>query len=298
MFQLMPHAGPRVVSDLLDALAEMGAGFEKLAPRELYPEAASDLEADMLGVLAGSASEAAVDRLLMQPRVWRRWLDDPDWAGVGAIVEASDVLDRLVRPATVVVVGRANVGKSTLTNRLAGRRASVVADLPGTTRDWVGSLVELYGKGAESGRVGGGVAVRWLDTPGVREAADGVELEAIRLAEQVIREADVLIGMRDPRIGWLERCPGGRKPDIRVVNKIDTVESTSEPDASVIGISAQTGEGVSTLEQAIIDVLRFGGIPAEQPWAFTQELREILVSGDIDRLRRYTGVRGDRIVGG
>ncbi|NJL31882.1 MAG: GTP-binding protein [Phycisphaerales bacterium] len=57
----------------------------------------------------------------------------------------------------VVVAGQPNVGKSTLMNKMLGRSASLVADLPGTTRDWVAGWVELEG-----------VALHWMDTPGLR----------------------------------------------------------------------------------------------------------------------------------
>ena len=166
--QLMPHGGLRVVQKLTAWLEAHGVPPEaqSTAPEaqgtppkpngvdpeanaaELngslarYPEAASPIEADVLHAIAQAASPAAIDLLAAQPALWRAWFEaDPERPR--PVVESSAALDHLLRPPTVVVVGRPNVGKSTLLNRLTGRSASVVADLPGTTRDWVSGLVEL-----------------------------------------------------------------------------------------------------------------------------------------------------------
>src|SRR5690606_37019664 len=76
-------------------------------------------------------------------------------------------------------------GKSTLLNTLAGRDLALVSGEAGTTRDHVGALIDL-----------GGVVVRWVDTPGVREAA-GPEAEAIGLARRLAADADLVIAVGD-----------------------------------------------------------------------------------------------------
>ena len=127
----------------------------------LYPEAGDRLEAESLAAMARAASPAAIDLLAHQPSLWRMALrrhsagggHDPDHAGAGSLTDRhrvqilgrSEVLDRLIDPSLVVVVGQPNVGKSTLTNQMLGRSVSIVADLPGTTRDWVAGLAEISG---------------------------------------------------------------------------------------------------------------------------------------------------------
>ncbi|MHC4995151.1 MAG: hypothetical protein ACYTGQ_08880, partial [Planctomycetota bacterium] len=114
-WQLMPHGGPRVIQRLIETLE--GAGVRRAVEpdaREVYPEASSALEADMLVTLARAASPAAVDLLLDQPRRWCDALALGKLDG-DSVLRSSVALDRLVTPPTVALVGRPNVGKSTLT---------------------------------------------------------------------------------------------------------------------------------------------------------------------------------------
>lgn len=252
--QIMPHGGLRVVQKLIDRCIELGAGYGELPPERLYPEASGSLEADMLAAIARAASPAAVDLLAAQPALWNQ----ASYAEAD-LLRRSRQLDRLIDPATVVVVGRPNVGKSTLTNRLLGRTASIVADLPGTTRDWVGGVAVLNDA----------VAVRWLDTPGIRDSDDPIEREAIAMARQAIADADVLIAMRDPESDWPDGLP--RQADVHVMNKADLGGST-EPGA--LRISAQRGDGVDELTRAVLSVLGLADLRVDERWAFSAALRE------------------------
>ncbi len=286
VWQIMPHGGPRVMQRLVERLMELGAAAATSpGARELYPEAANQLEAEMLAALAQAASPAAIDRLLDQPRLWHEAVKRGviDWE---AVERTTAALDRLIDPATVVVVGRANVGKSTLSNHVMGRAASITADLPGTTRDWVAGLAELP-------TAMGDVAVRWFDTPGLRDSDDPIEQRAIELARSVIASADVLVAMRDAEIDW----PVGleREPDVRVVNKSDRGSRIAEVKASaelgtrsaergeVLAISALTGEGVEELSAVI--VRRLGLAAAGDLWAFGPALKQAVKGRDVDRVR-------------
>lgn len=277
--QLMPHGGPRVVQSILGKLAELGVRPEpEPDPVALYPEADSPIEADMLAAVARAASPAAIDLLLAQPARWREAMRRRKAIDRETLLRDARVLDHLIDPPTVVVVGRPNVGKSTLTNRLMGRSVSLVADLPGTTRDWVGGLVEV-------GNTRGAVAVRWLDTPGLRESGDGIEQRAIGIARRVIQEADVLIAMRDPQQDWPEAASLPREPDLRVVNKVDQAsEAASWPDT--ITLSAKTGRGIDTLQQHIIEALGLHSITPAALWAFSETLR-LYVRGEVRDLDKY-----------
>lgn len=277
--QLMPHGGPRVVQTTLEKLAGSGVLIESSpGPTAVYPEADSPIEADTLAAVARAASPAAIDRLLGQPVLWRQALRDPQAIDRDRLVHDARVLDRLIAPPTVVVVGRPNVGKSTLTNRLLGRSVSLVADLPGTTRDWVGGLVELGG-------AHDAVAVRWLDTPGLRDSEDAIEQRAIGLARRVIESADVLVAMRDPEQDWPDDGVLPRMPDVRVVNKIDDEAGpTSWPDA--VTISAKAGRGVEVLQRRIIDAMGFSAVVPAALWAFSETLRRY-AGGEIEDLDAY-----------
>lgn len=204
-------------------------------------------------------------------------------------------LHRLLHPARVAVVGPANVGKSTLVNRLCRRDVAIVADIAGTTRDYVEADAELdvdsevarggVGASDDSGeadlhsravaghdaidegrsegrseeRADGGVPVIVLDTPGVRETRDAVESAAIGLARNVIDTADVRVVVVDavaPAWEWCDCWPGS----VVVANRCDLPHRTL-PDG-VLAVSARTGHGLPDLVRDIRERL---GIPPE-PW--------------------------------
>jgi tRNA modification GTPase len=280
--QLMPHGGPRVVRSILEKLADLGVRVESAPdPMALYPEADSPIQADALFAIARAASPAAIDLLLAQPDLWRKTVRDPRSIDRNKLQRDSKVLDRLIEPPTVVVGGLPNVGKSTLTNRLMGRAVSLVADLPGTTRDWVGAVVQLGG-------FDDAVAVRWLDTPGLRDSTDTIEQRAIGLARDQIASADVLIVMRDPQQGWPEPGALPREPDLRVVNKVDE-EGGCVVDPGAIGISALAGRGIDTLQRRIIETLGLDRVGGDNLWAFSQTL-QAYAHGDTNALKDYLAV--------
>ncbi|MEM7576561.1 MAG: GTPase [Planctomycetota bacterium] len=280
VWQLMPHGGPRIVRRLLEQLEQAGATHEIPAEAcELFPEAGSPIEADVLLAIANASSPAAIDLLADQPRQWRDWfasqvsppLIDPNQA---------DPRNHWLTPPTVVVVGRPNVGKSTLLNALVGRTAALVADLPGTTRDWVGSTVELVPSGSDP--LTGAVAVRWLDTPGLRSSDDDVEQAAIAAARHATEQSDVLITLRSPEIDWPEPDALPREPDLKVMNKADTLAKSLGAD--LLAISAETRDGLDRLADAVLGVLGLRDPDAfERPWAFSKTLRQFDALGERER---------------
>ena len=158
---------------------------------------------------------------------------------------------------TLVIVGRPNVGKSTLFNRLTKTRDALVADLPGLTRD------RHYGLGRLDER---GYIV--VDTGGFEPAAkDGILHEMARQAEQAIAEADVLVFMVDGRAGLTpqdqaiaERLRRSGRPLLLAVNKAEgmnhdvaSVEFHELGCGEPLPISAAHGEGVRELvERALV----------------------------------------------
>jgi tRNA modification GTPase len=270
--QLMPHGGPRVVQTLLDRLAAMGCEVVRDADAaDVFPEAASPIEADALAAIALAASPAAVDVLAAQPALWR---SDPTPPPNGSR------LDRLLDPPCVVVVGRPNVGKSTLTNAMLGRTVSIVADLPGTTRDWVAGLAELVPPGGGPHHA---VAVRWLDTPGLRDSDDEIEQNAIALARTALASADVLIALRDPAIDWPDPAGLPRAPDLWAINKCDATDHPGRGTADdPLRIAAREDRHLDRLAGRVIAALGLDAVNPPPRWAFSATLRRFVAGEPVD----------------
>ena len=169
--------------------------------------------------------------------------------------------------ATIALVGRPNVGKSTLFNRLVGGRPALVHDTPGLTRD------RRYGEAEYFGR-----ALRVIDTGGLDPIAPGdvVGAGVHRQAERAIGEADLMIFVVDGTVGLapldLEvagRLRGTGKPIVLAVNKIDHAKRDAMiHDFHSLGlgeplpISAAHGRGIDRLLEVVVERL---GIPAPVP---------------------------------
>ena len=246
---LMPHGGAAVIRALTAAL--IAAGFEEAKdpdPRAVYPEASSLIEARMLAALARAASPLAIDLLLAQPR---RWEEQGAEAG-----GPNHDLQRLIEPPLVVAVGPPNIGKSSLVNALAGRRVSIVADEPGTTRDHVGVMIDMAG-----------LVVRYVDTPGRRPAGwdvGEIEDEAARLADAVTARADLVLRCGDAGAAPLPAPPGARC--LAVAMRADLGLPAWRHDAAV---SALTGSGLRELAGLIRERLVGAAALADpRPWRF------------------------------
>lgn len=177
----------------------------------------------------------------------------------GLIDEAGRLLStadggRLLREgASLAIVGRPNVGKSSLLNALLQAERAIVTDIAGTTRDVL-----------EAGLAIKGVPFRVLDTAGIREeGADVVERIGIARSKEALAEADVRLvvldageglGPEDAEILEIARAAG---PTVVVVNKVDRHPDAVIPlleGVSTLRISAATGAGLADLEQAIYDL--------------------------------------------
>ncbi len=166
----------------------------------------------------------------------------------------------------VVIAGRPNVGKSTLFNRLAGRRIALVADTPGVTRDRKEAEAQLRGR-----------MVKLIDTAGLEESAPETLAGRMRASSaSAVSQADLVLFVLDSRAGvtpqdehfaqWLRRQG---KPVLLVANKAEGRTATSSIlDAyslglgDPVGVSAEHGEGVADLMSEIADAL-----PPEEPVA-------------------------------
>ena len=173
---------------------------------------------------------------------------------------------RIVREGVgIALVGRPNVGKSSLMNRFLRSERSIVTDIPGTTRDTVEESASMRG-----------ISVRFVDTAGIRESSDPVEMLGVERSRRALGEADLILlllddgtGLEDEDLELLELCRG--RSFIAVLNKndrgsvIDEEELSSFGPAEVVRISALSGEGMDELEHAVERTVLGDGFSGSEP---------------------------------
>ncbi|UKO97087.1 tRNA uridine-5-carboxymethylaminomethyl(34) synthesis GTPase MnmE [Nostoc sp. UHCC 0870] len=163
----------------------------------------------------------------------------------------------------VAIVGRPNVGKSSLLNAWSQSDRAIVTDLPGTTRDVVESQIVV-----------GGIPVQVLDTAGIRDTVDQVEKIGVERSRRAANTADLVLFTIDAATGWTD---GDRqiyeqvqhRPLILVINKIDLVEkqlihTLAYPQHinHIVHTAAAQNQGIDSLETAILEIVHTGKIQA------------------------------------
>jgi len=197
------------------------------------------------------------------PEILRRI--EPVLTAVHALV-ASFAYGKLVHQGfTLAIVGRPNVGKSSLFNRLLEQDRAIVTDVPGTTRDLVSETAVIEG-----------IPVKFVDTAGIRAGQDVVEKLGIERSYQAMADADLTLVAVDlsapldsPDLQLIHRAQEQGKSLI-AGNKCDL--PTRAEVAGVLRISALTGEGLAELRRAIIDEIAPRG-RLEQEGGFITSLR-------------------------
>ncbi len=174
------HGGPWVVH-CVAALAAR-AGFEPSTDALDGVDGDTLIEKEIAAALPLARTELGIETLLAQREAWLR-ITPTDLPRM----LADDSLMHLLHPPRVAIIGVPNVGKSTLANQLFAQERSITADLPGTTRDWVGELANVDG-----------LAVMLVDTPGLRPSDDPIEQQAIQRSQPIIAAADLVVLVLDP----------------------------------------------------------------------------------------------------
>jgi tRNA modification GTPase len=177
------------------------------------------------------------------------------------ILIASFAFGKLVQQGfTLAIVGRPNVGKSSLFNRLLEQDRAIVTDIPGTTRDLVSETASVEG-----------IPVKFVDTAGIREGQDTVESLGIERSYQAMADADLTLVVIDASAplgpedeALIARAEGKR---LVVANKCDLAQSPRG-----LPVSALTGQGIPELRRAIVDAIAPRG-QIEQEGGFITSLR-------------------------
>ncbi|OBK68470.1 ribosome biogenesis GTPase Der [Mycolicibacterium fortuitum] len=184
------------------------------------------------------------------------WSDETDWE---LSDEVAEVLEEAAAPPPVVaVVGRPNVGKSTLVNRILGRREAVVQDIPGVTRDRVSYDANWLGRRFMVQDTGG-----WEpDAKGLQQLVADQALVAMRTADAIILVVDAVVGATSADEAAARMLRKSGKPVFLAANKVDT--QRGESDAAALwslgigephAISAMHGRGVADLLDTVMEKL-------------------------------------------
>ena len=168
----------------------------------------------------------------------RSMLDKTDSAVV-RLMESFKVGNAIREGVAVAIVGRPNVGKSTLLNRLVGDDRAMVSEIAGTTRDTIEESVVIDD-----------IRFRFVDTAGLHDTDDKLEKMGIERTEKAIQKAQIVLYMAEPSQSELELpVLSDEQTLLLVVNKIDTTSERRFKNA--IYISAREGEGIDELRSAL-----------------------------------------------
>ncbi|MCJ8281353.1 MAG: tRNA uridine-5-carboxymethylaminomethyl(34) synthesis GTPase MnmE, partial [Rivularia sp. ALOHA_DT_140] len=183
------------------------------------------------------------------------------------LIATADKGELLRSGLKVAIVGRPNVGKSSLLNAWSRSDRAIVTDLPGTTRDVV-----------ESQLVVGGIPVQVLDTAGIRDTVDRVEKIGVERSRNAAQAADLILFTIDATVGWTKDDEEiyqqvKHHPLILAINKVDLVEEekinyitlkirNTLNIESIILTAAAKNQGIEALETAILAQVEIGNIKA------------------------------------
>ncbi len=162
---------------------------------------------------------------------------------------------------SVALIGRPNVGKSSLFNRLMNDQRAIVTTVPGTTRDYIEESKQIKG-----------ITFRLTDTAGIRNTKDLIELEGIRQTQNVLSNSDLVLlildggeKLNDDDLELIRDIE--KSKTIIIINKIDLLTESGPVWTKEISgvesvlVSAKTGEGCDELESSLYDKATLDGIP-------------------------------------
>ena len=183
----------------------------------------------------------------------------------------------------VALIGRPNVGKSTLMNRLIGQKIAITSNKPQTTRNRIQTVYT-----DERGQI------IFLDTPGIHKAKNKLGEYMVNIAEKTLEDVDVVLWLVEPTtyVGTgekhiIEVLKKSKKPVILVINKVDTIDKTEilkfidtyrkEMDFSeIIPVSALKGVNTDDLTEIIFKYLPYGPMFYDEDTVTDQPMRQIV----------------------
>ena len=173
------------------------------------------------------------------------------------LLRTSDEGQILRRGIRAAIIGRPNVGKSSLLNQLLGHDRAIVSPIAGTTRDTIEETANIRG-----------LPIVFVDTAGLRESGDEIEIEGIRRSRQTLDRAELILHVFDATQPlsaadqkYLAEFAGKKR--ILICNKIDLPRRLDLAGLPGVNVSCVTGEGLEKLKDTIKELVWSGEIKAE-----------------------------------
>lgn len=259
-------AQAEAIIDIIRAKTDAGA---KVAMSQLDGRLSSEiisLQTDILGLLAkieaiidfpeDDIEEATLDEIAAQCNIMLQ--------KVNTLLDNADTGKIYREGLQTVIIGKPNVGKSSLLNALLKEQRAIVTDIPGTTRDIIEEFLNIQG-----------VPLKIIDTAGLRETDDLVEKLGVARSRQLINQADLVLLVLDATTGITEDdlkiiSLVKDKKTLVLINKIDIAANRINSDkikrylgdSFILEISAKQEIGLDKLEQAILELVLDGKVTA------------------------------------
>ncbi len=296
--ELYAHGGRAVVNRILNAALSVDTSVRLAEPGEFskraYLNGKMDLtEAEAIADLVAAETDAQAEQALLQMQgglrdlyeTWRYdlvrvlarmeaaidFVDEEDvppdvLSGVAAQIKTTmtaidahlsdgHIGERLRDGFTIAVIGAPNAGKSSLVNALTKRDIAIVSSTPGTTRDTLEAHLNV-----------GGYPVILVDTAGLRDTADAIEIEGIKRAKSRGKAADIQLALFDATQGQDADTLRAVTPDtIQILTKADLVP-LGQRNTQAVYVSATTGENMDRLVTVLTDRIKTLAAPkSSQP---------------------------------
>jgi len=293
-FSINCHGNPLIVAEIMRLLQENGV--KPVQPEEIlkqdFTESAQTnsiaLEAQLAQIKSVTLEGTKIILNQTGPGlagVLTNWLDDIDSVPLaeihrqaGLILENSQTARLIISGCRVVIAGPPNSGKSTLLNYLCGRQKSIVTDIPGTTRDWVGATCRIEG-----------LLMELFDTAGLAEylaAEASIDKTAQDKTAELLHNADLVLLVLDgssdtEQISEQMLSKIAHTKVLVLLNKSDLPAKFDEkklPEnlGKPLSISAKFGNGIEKLITQIRSILCVSGFDLKTPACFTDRQENLL----------------------
>lgn len=218
-----------------------------------------------------------------------KYLEDSLSAIEDAINELLSTCDagRIIKEGlSTAIIGKPNVGKSSLMNALLRENRAIVTEIPGTTRDTIEEIINVHG-----------IPIKLIDTAGIRETHDEIEKIGIKKSKESYEKADLIIlvlnasaKVSDEDLFIIEQIKS--KKTIVLLNKIDLGQELPDeyissllPDAQVIRSTINKGVGLKELEEAIVEYVFSGKVKQDDSLLITNTRHKLLLEGAREAIR-------------